>query len=109
MPRRLPKIICEQCHKPFVPNLFFSSNCIHCTYESQSDFAVIRSFVRDNPGLTAIELAEFTGIKLANIMTFVKTELSADAATSRRANPNYDAGTYVDTNQGRMFTAKNNK
>lgn len=106
MPKKLPKIICEQCHKPFVPNLFFSSNCIHCTYESESDLAVIRSFVKDNPGLTAIELAELTGIKLANIMSFVKSELNEHKS---RQTTSYDASRYIDTNQGRIFTAKGSK
>lgn len=105
MPKKFPKIICEKCHKLFVPNLFFSSNCIHCTYESESDITVIRRFVKDNPGLTAIQLAELTGIKLSNIMIFVKTELAINTPKTSRS---YDANRSVDASQGHIFTAKGN-
>ncbi len=70
------QLVCSKCHTVFTPfKNTISSLCITCATESDTDYQKVRSFLKDNPKKTPVEIANETGVNLAKILGYVKNNM----------------------------------
>lgn len=67
--------VCRVCGKEFEISPEFISTCPRCSYESDKDYSIVRNFIRSNPGLTASQVANATGVSVAKILRYTKEDL----------------------------------
>ena len=71
---RLPvhTIRCRRCKKMYEYEGLPSNCCPQCEQELEEQFQTVRSTIKENPGITPLELANLTDVSLSTIMGFIK-------------------------------------
>lgn len=66
---------CKKCGKTYTLNPFSSSRrCPECDEEYENTYRIVRDYLYDNRGATAIQISEATGASIELIMEYVKEE-----------------------------------
>jgi len=63
---------CIRCGKIFAYT--YSPICNKCLEEEEEDFKKVKEYLNENPGSTAFEVSEATGVSVEKIMKFLREE-----------------------------------
>ncbi|MFV0502555.1 MAG: hypothetical protein ACK5LT_01095 [Lachnospirales bacterium] len=65
---------CRRCRKPFSPYGKVGSLCNACLASEEEDYNRVRNFIKENPGITIIEVTEILGVPRSRIIGYLKQE-----------------------------------
>ncbi len=65
---------CRRCSQVFTVQGSLGQLCPNCIREEEEIYSKVRSFVKDNPGVSVQEVSEILSISRAKIMTYIKEE-----------------------------------
>lgn len=65
---------CRRCGKIFHVSGTLGQLCPNCIRDEEEIYLKVRSFVKDNPGVSAQEVSEILSVSRAKIMTYIKEE-----------------------------------
>ncbi len=76
---------CRRCSQVFQVQGVLGQLCPNCIREEEAIYNRVRSFVKDNPGISVQEVSEILSVSRAKIMNYIKEERLEVTSNSKAA------------------------